>query len=123
MLVDGLLVGFAVAFLCCMFTAGPLNSSHIMGNLQNPLTSRATVVDCSDRRNGAQVPKPIPIPEPKLKPDVRPGKVPLLAVCRLNSVVATTLYVRHYSQQLPPADSPRERIQSDGLDETHQDPS
>ena len=94
-----------------------------MGNLQNPLTSRATVVDCSDRQNGAQVPKPIPIPEPKLKPDVRPGKVPLLAVFRLNSVVATTLYVRHYSQQLPPADSPRERIQSDGLDETHQDPS
>lgn len=44
---------------------------------QNPLTSRATVVDCSDRQNGAQVPKPIPIPEPKLKPDVRPGKIPL----------------------------------------------
>jgi len=49
--------------------------------------------------------------------------VPLLAVCRLKSVVATALYVRHYSQQLTPADSPRERIQSDGLDETHQNPS
>lgn len=45
--------------------------------LQNPLTSRATVVDCSDRQNGAATPppKPTPIPEPKLKPDVRPGKV------------------------------------------------
>lgn len=94
-----------------------------MANVQNPLTSRATVVDCSDRQNSAQVPKSIPIPEPKLKPDVRPGKVPLLAVCRLKSAVATALYVMHYSQQLTPADSPRERIQSDGLDETHQDPS
>ncbi len=94
-----------------------------MANVQNPLTSRATVVDCSDRQNGAHVPKSIPIPEPKLKPDARPGKVPLLAVCRLKSVVATALYVRHYSQQLTPADSPRERIQSDGLDETHQNPS
>ena len=43
--------------------------------MQNPLTSRATVIDCSDRQNGAQVPKAVPVPEPKLKPDVRPGKV------------------------------------------------
>lgn len=45
--------------------------------LQNPLTSRATVVDCSDRQNGAAtpIPKPASIPQPKLKPDVRPGKV------------------------------------------------
>ena len=43
--------------------------------MQNPLTSRATVVDYSDRQNGAAAPTPVPIPEPKLKPDVRPGKV------------------------------------------------
>lgn len=43
----------------------------------NPLTSRATVVDCSDRQNGAAPPAPVPMPKPKLKPDVRPGKIPL----------------------------------------------
>ena len=43
--------------------------------LQNPLTSNATVVDLSNRQNGAEIPKPQPIPEPRLKPDQRPGKV------------------------------------------------
>ncbi|KAL3144400.1 hypothetical protein ABBQ32_004152 [Trebouxia sp. C0010 RCD-2024] len=47
--------------------------------LQNDLTSRATVVDCSDRQNGATtpMPKPVSLSEPKLKTDVRPGKIPL----------------------------------------------
>ena len=54
-----------------------LQGIHRVAALQNPLTSRATVVDCSDRQNGATTPalRPAPVPEAKLKPDVRPGKV------------------------------------------------
>ena len=59
----------------CKPAAGPSLQHKLL--LQNPLTSRATVVDMTNRQNGAMAPKPqaVPIPEPRLKPDQRPGKV------------------------------------------------
>lgn len=60
-----------------ILACGAASSYQLVARLQNPLTSRATVLDCSDRQNGAVTPAPgpVPIPEAKLKPDVRPGKV------------------------------------------------
>lgn len=93
-------------------------------HLQNPLTSRATVVDCSDRQNGAAtpLPKPTPIPEPKLKPDVRPGKVSHHSrrqrwnTTQLQQQVDDQCAVKR--EQL--ADTTRKGLQSDGLDASYE---
>lgn len=92
-------------------------------HLQNPLTSRATVVDCSDRQSGAAtpLPKPAPIPEPKLKPDVRPGKV---SHHLLRQQWKTTQHQQHIDDQCAVnrkqlADTTRKGLQSDGLDASY----
>lgn len=95
----------------------------ILLHMQNPLTSRATVVDCSDRQNGAAspLPKPTPIPEPKLKPDVRPGKVS-------HHLLRQQWNPSQHQQQVDDqcavnrkrrADTTRKGLQSDGLDASH----
>lgn len=95
----------------------------ILVHMQNPLTSRATVVDCSDRQNGAAtpLPKPTPIPKPKLKPDVRPGKVShhlrrqRWNTTQLQQQVDDQCAVKR--EQL--ADTTRKGLQSDGLDASY----